>query len=896
MRRRAWHIRGMSSTPPGSGSDKLLRLTADLAGRYRVERELGAGGMATVYLAHDGRHDRPVAIKVLRAELAAVVGAQRFLAEIRTTANLQHPHILPLFDSGEVEGTVFYVMPYVEGESLRDRLMREKQLPVGDAVRIAGEVASALDYAHRHGVIHRDIKPENILLHDGQALVADFGIALAVANMGDGRLTETGLSLGTPTYMSPEQAMGERDIDARVDVYALGCVVYEMLTGEPPFTGATAQAIVAKLIADTPRPIRELRRSVPEYVDDAVHTALEKLPADRFASSAEFANALKGGAAPRARPTRSTGRRNKIDATTVIAAALGATTLAALAWGIQQRMSRRPAAPEPVLQLQFPVDLARMSTGGVVAISPDGSKIATTEFLPGGLETHIVVHPLDLSAPIPIAGSEKGLSPFFSPNGAWLAWTAGSRLMRARIDGQGAPTASLVTDLGTADFVDGGAWTDNETIVIATRGARLFRVNASGGPPQKILSSVAGGVNLPVALPGGTSVVVSVEQSAADYHMAVLSIADGKVLANLGTGLALGYVDAGYLVYNTPDGTLMAMPFDGKAAGPTGPPVALPVARQAFYARSRMMAISPSGTIAYAGGLFSDGELVRVGVNGVTTVLPVGQHAFRGPRFSPDGSRIALDIEEGGDLIGDVWVYDLTSSAFTRLTFENSSVFPEWMPDGASILYSTVANGKRGISKIPADRRAPPTRVVEGKSPMFEAVAAPASGMLIVRQNADSTGRDIVSTSLDAKAPLAPVSAGPFQERSPTVSPDGRYLAFASDESGRDEVYVQPIAGTGRVPVSAGGGSEPRWAPSGKEIYYWSRDTLYAAPVVASTALAIGSRRFVLTGHYAREPFHANYDVAPDGKSFVLVRPVQSRDARGLYVVLNWFAARAAAR
>ena len=231
-------------------------------------------------------------------------------------------------------------------------------------MRIADEVASALDYAHRHGVIHRDIKPENILLHDGQALVADFGIALAVANMGDGRLTETGLSLGTPTYMSPEQAMGERDIDARVDVYALGCVVYEMLTGEPPFTGATAQAIVAKLIADTPRPIREIRRSVPEHVDDAVRTALEKLPADRFASAAEFAGALKGGATPRTRTTRSASRRSTIDSHTVLAAALGVTTLAALAWGIQQRMSRRPAAPTPILQLQFPVELARMSTGG----------------------------------------------------------------------------------------------------------------------------------------------------------------------------------------------------------------------------------------------------------------------------------------------------------------------------------------------------------------------------------------------------------------------------------------------------------------------------------------------------------------------------------------------------
>jgi serine/threonine protein kinase len=197
----------------------LGRLQSALADRYRLDREAGAGGMATVYLAQDIRHDRRVAVKVLRPELAAVIGAERFLAEIKLTANLQHPHILPLFDSGEADGYLFYVMPYVEGETLRDRLNREKQLPVADAVRITTEVAAALDYAHRHGVIHRDIKPENILLHDGQALVADFGIALAASKAGESRMTETGMSLGTPHYMSPEQAMGEREITARSDVY-----------------------------------------------------------------------------------------------------------------------------------------------------------------------------------------------------------------------------------------------------------------------------------------------------------------------------------------------------------------------------------------------------------------------------------------------------------------------------------------------------------------------------------------------------------------------------------------------------------------------------------------------------------------------------------------------------
>jgi serine/threonine protein kinase len=271
---------------------RLDQLTAALADHYRIERELGAGGMATVYLAQDAKHDRRVAIKVLRPELAAVVGADRFLTEIKTTANLQHPHILSLFDSGEADGVVYYVMPFVEGESLRDRLSREKQLPIADAVRIATEVGSALDYAHRHGVIHRDIKPENILLHDGQALVADFGIALALSTAGGTRMTETGMSLGTPLYMSPEQAMGERDITARSDIYALGAVTYEMLVGEPPFTGPTAQAIIAKVMTADPVPPSAQRKTIRPHVEATVLTALQKLPADRFATAAEFAAAL----------------------------------------------------------------------------------------------------------------------------------------------------------------------------------------------------------------------------------------------------------------------------------------------------------------------------------------------------------------------------------------------------------------------------------------------------------------------------------------------------------------------------------------------------------------------------------------------------------------------------
>ncbi len=268
------------------------RLKTALADRYTIEREIGAGGMATVYLAEDLKHHRKVGVKVLRPELAAVLGAERFLREIKVTANLQHPHILPLHDSGEADSFLYYVMPYVEGESLRDKVNREKQLSIEESLEITKAVASALDYAHRHDVIHRDIKPENILMHDGQALVADFGIALAVSAAGGTRLTETGLSLGTPHYMSPEQAMGDREVDARSDVYSLGAMLYEMLAGDPPHTGSTAQAIVAKVITEKAVPVTRHRDTVPRHVAGAIHKALSKLPADRFPNATSFAEAL----------------------------------------------------------------------------------------------------------------------------------------------------------------------------------------------------------------------------------------------------------------------------------------------------------------------------------------------------------------------------------------------------------------------------------------------------------------------------------------------------------------------------------------------------------------------------------------------------------------------------
>jgi serine/threonine-protein kinase len=432
------------------------RLTAALTDRYRLERELGQGGMATVYLAHDVRHDRPVALKVLRPELSAIVGGERFLTENKTTANLQHPHILPLFDSGAADGLVFYVMPYVEGESLRDRLTREKQLPVDEAVRIAREVADALDYAHRHGVIHRDIKPENILLHDGRALVADFGIALAVSRSDGGtRMTETGMSLGTPHYMSPEQAMGEREITAKSDLYALGCVLYEMLTGEPPFTGPTAQAIIARVMTVEPRSLTLQRKTIPPHVEAAVITALAKLPADRFGTAAQFAEALgRPGIATVAtgatRPLGAAGRpaTPRQRAVAVAPWALAVLALAGAAWGWLGRPPRQGASWQ---YITFGEGLVPTTLFPSLALSPDGASLVVRDDIQNG---RLWIKRRGELRAVAVPGTERSNHPVFSPDGEWVAFIADGRLRKVR-PGEGA--AITLADSAAGPF-GGATW------------------------------------------------------------------------------------------------------------------------------------------------------------------------------------------------------------------------------------------------------------------------------------------------------------------------------------------------------------------------------------------------------------------------------------------------------
>src|SRR5690349_4820561 len=397
--------------------DTATRLNTALADRYRIERALGTGGMATVYLAEDLKHDRKVAIKVLKPELAAVLGAERFVVEIKTTASLQHPHILPLFDSGTADGFLFYVMPYIQGETIREKLTRETQFGVDEAVRIAREIADALDYAHRHGVIHRDIKPENILLHDGRPMVMDFGIALAVSAAAGGRMTETGLSLGTPHYMSPEQATAEKDITGRSDIYSLASVLYEMLAGQPPHVGGSAQQIIMKIIAEPVGPVTQFRKSVPPNVAAATAKALEKIPADRFESARAFADALANpafattdirGAAIALGDSR--GGVSRV----LFAATLGVAVLAigALVWSL-----RRPVEAPDVAAVRVPIDLLpgeRLYSGGggtTLAISPQGDRVVYDAQLGTGL--HLMIRRTGETNPRELAPT-LGMQPAFS--------------------------------------------------------------------------------------------------------------------------------------------------------------------------------------------------------------------------------------------------------------------------------------------------------------------------------------------------------------------------------------------------------------------------------------------------------------------------------------------------
>ena len=789
------------------------RLSAALADRYRIERELGQGGMATVYLCEDVKHKRKVALKLLKPELAAVLGAERFVQEITTTAALQHPHILPLFDSGEADGFLYYVMPFIDGETLRAKLDRETQLGVEEAVRIASDVASALHYAHTHGVIHRDIKPENILLHDGRPMVADFGIALAVSAAAGGRMTETGLSLGTPHYMSPEQATAEKEITARSDVYSLGSVLYEVLTGDPPHTGSSAQQIIMKIITEPAALVTKLRKSVPPNVAAAVAKALEKLPADRFASAKAFADALgdPGFRDAATRVVSLAGASTERDWRTIALAlgAIAALTAGALAW----RSLRADSSPRDVgLPPNAPLQAAGQFRN--FAVAPDGSFVVYLARV--GAETQLWVRDLHGDGARPIPGTEgAGGTPRISPDGQKVAFQAGGDLKVATLAG------GAVSTFAKGQDPQGGEWTaDGKLFVGELDGNQLRWIDIATGAVREVQTSYCLNPQLipgdRVICGGGAQKFAMVRRVDRPRESILLRLAAGA--ADGGSPYLLGshfrLIDERYVVYMSLDGTLMGTRIVDPESLTVGRPVPLvPLVRRSAYSGVGQYDLTVDGTLIYMPGLNADlGRLVMVGRDGRAEPLPVEEEAFLRFTPSPDGKRIAAVVE--GTQRQELRVYDLASGGKETQDTGFYLGAPAWSPDGRSLAYvkSDDPDHARVLLRQLDSPGAPQelAALAEGVTGQVSSFARP--DLLLV-----GSGSTLGMLAIDPNRTPASIDTVPLQAYFATISPDRRWIAYQTP--GTTGVYLQPWPALDRRYLVSPDGTEPRWSTANEILF-----------------------------------------------------------------------------
>jgi serine/threonine-protein kinase len=866
--------------------DVAEALTSALADRYRIERELGQGGMATVYLAEDVRHRRKVALKVLHPELSAVLGPERFLKEIELTASLQHPHILPLFDSGSSDGRLFYVMPFVEGETLRARLERERQLPIAESLQIAREVADALQYAHERGVVHRDIKPENILLQGGHALVADFGIALAVQQAGGQRMTQTGLSLGTPQYMAPEQAMGDRNVDARADVYALGVVTYEMLAGEPPFTGPTAQAIVAKVITEKPAPLARLRDSVPAHVDAAIGQALAKLPADRPSSARELASALQNptftwGAAAASLPAPAAvsarGTPALARAALLGGAALALSGIAAAVWAWRHMQASEPRRLV-ALTLDVPTANPELARFGV---SPDGARFAfaTAEGL--------VVRDAGQREYRLFPGTQEAESPSFSPDGEWIAFQANGHLRKIAVAG-GSALALLPGDSLLAGRV---SWGEDGSIAFES-GNRLYLIPPGGGAPRLLEGARFAGS--PRVTPDGRGVLYVDEQRGS--RLMYYDLATDSAFTVLEDAIEGQYVPTGHIVYGHPNGGLFAVRFDVRRHAVMGTPVPI-VPDAQMTGLVAPFVITRNGTLVYRAGMEPEYRLLMRDPRGTIDTLPVSPRVTSYARFSPDGGSLALTFGSARGTNRHTAIYDLGLGTMTRFTLEGGGHSPVWSPDGSRLAFTAEADGTdaEDIFVQPLDKSTKPVRITHMPNDQH-GWSWPSDSVFVFASNAiprglrgaGFSGGSIAIT--DPRRPDTPPRM--FLEsqegvNNPIVSPDGRYVAFSSNENGTSEVYVRPFpsGSGGQWRISRKGGQHARWSGDGRTIFYLGTDleTIHAVHGSPGPPFTVGSSEVVATLPRLGEA----WDVDRQSGRMVLSQAVASDDTR-IIVLMNW--------
>ena len=882
---------------------------ADIDG-WRIERELGRGGMATVYLARDVKHERLVALKMLHPEVALSAGTEGFLHEIQLTARLAHPHILPLIDSGVVAGAPYLVTPYLQGESLRERLRREGQLPVDDALRITREVAAALDYAHRHSVVHCDVKPENILLEDGQALVADFGIALVLSQANGDHGSGTDVSPGTPAYMSPEQVAGERDLDPRSDVYSLGAVLYEMLAGVPPHVARDRRQLADLILTQPIRSVRVLRDSVPPFVDAAVHKALARIPGDRFASAAAFAHALEAGVGSVSVTSTDVAgvplRRTRwwLAAGITAAIPLLGWRAALRVWNDRPSVSNAASAAVRRATLVLPDSaplavIGRQDEGSyrVLAIAPDASTIAYVAAV--GNKTMLYTHRLDDVAFHAVPGTEGAHTPFFSPDARWIAYLVGTRLFKAPVQG-GRPV--LLAELAAPH---GGAWLPDGRIVVAN-GGLLALVPEQGGTavqlPRRGNGSMVGGTGF-TSFPGKPWVTAEFLRQISFLPLrdtvGRLALVDRGALVPgddppLPNGLVYGlgpYVVAGaYLVYaqSGADGVVMAAPFDTARMRATG--AALPVLDDVRIDDNvPQYDIASDGTLVYVSGRNETlSHLILLDRTGRVDTIPAPRSDVGWLNISRDGRR-AVYARWGPGTDSRYVVTDLASGSTTELP--DSIERAIWAPDSRSLLATRrVAGGRYRVTL----RMSPVTgqvldTILRNGSVFTVDTAETVFG--VKSRNGRPTSI-VWKDSTRHPAVEIPERIGgikfPGGSTLGSISPSGKWIALTAVSNGSWDVFVAPTAHPDSlVRVTRDGGLEPLWNADESEIVYRNHRAWYAVSVSTKGVLHAGTPRRLFDGPY-RDVAGYSHAMTPDGHRHLLLLGSSEQTARRIEMILGW--------
>ncbi len=874
-------------------------------GPYEIAESIGAGGMGEVYRATDTTLERDVAIKVLPASFADDPGrVERFEREAKTLAALNHPNIAQIYGLERFDGTTALVMELVEGRTLEDQIAK-RPLPADEALGIANQIADALEAAHSQNIIHRDLKPANIKLRsDGTVKVLDFGIAKAFApeNLTSGPqspimttpATQVGVILGTAAYMSPEQAKGKA-VDQRTDIWAFGCVLYEMLTGQLAFGAEDVPTTLARVIANDTN-LDSLPATVSPAVRRTVELCLRKDPRRRLHAMGDVRLALEGefeSAAFEVAHTVPSGRYGLQRVASIgLAALLAGAAVAGGAWSLWPDPATRPvnrfayALPEG--------HIFRNTGRRVVALSPDGRQFVYNA--QGGL----YVREMSALEARQIAGTERLLvSPVFSPDSQEIAFydIATNQLKRIAISG-GAPVV-----IADSPLTSGGlSWAADGTLFFANVEG-ISRVSANGGTPDLIIPTSDVFVDGPQLLPGNDLVLFAETSGTWDLsNIVIQSISTGDRTVVVHGGSDARYLPTGHLIYALGDG-LFAVRFDLSTLEVSGGAVPLVqgvMRSSAGQSATANYGISDDGTLIYVKGAAGSVErsLVWVDREGREEPINAIPRTYTYPRISPDGSKLALDIR---DQELDIWIWDFRRETLTRLTFDpGEDEFPVWSPDGKRIAFSSSRGGgstsETDLYWRAADGTGTADRLAEFDGQIFPSSFLPDASALLVRTTPSGNADDLSIVRLGGEGDPVPLVQTAFEERDAEISPDGRWMAYVSNDSGNDEIYVRPYpdVDSGRWQVSTSGGVQPLWSRDGQELFYRNGEALIAVRIETDESFSAGNPQILFEGPYAGSeagPFNSrSYDVSLQGDRFLMIKPLpQSTAQPEIIVVENWF-------